>query len=293
MATIAGTPVDRQAFGRLLRHYREAAGLRQERLAERAGVSVPAISNLERGVNRPRLETVTLLAEALALTEEQRATLLQAALTQPESVAPVSPAPAVSAPRHNLPTSPTPLLGRERELAAAQVYLRERGVRLLSLVGVGGVGKTRLALAVGAAMLDYYPEGVWLVELAPLADPTLVPNAVAGALDLREEPARPLLTTLVAHLAEKRLLLVLDNCEHLLAACADVASTLLRASPGVRILVTSREGLGVSGEHIYRVPPLSLPGTQHTPSLERVANYAAVRLFVARAQASRQEFMLI
>ncbi len=254
MATTDGAPADKPAEGRLLRHYRETAGLRQERLAERAGLSAAVISNLERGVNRPRLETVALLAEALALTAEQRAELLAATLPEWGSAAatPAEPLPPAAAPRHNLPVPPTALLGRDRDAAAVRTQLQEPEVRLLTLTGVGGVGKTRLALAVAQAVLEAFPAGVWLVSLASLADPVLVPRTVAAALELREEPNRPLLSTLTDYLKEKRLLLLLDNCEHLLEACATLASTLLGACPDLRLLTTSREGLRVSGEHIYR-----------------------------------------
>src|SRR5262249_3378093 len=124
----------------------------------------------------------------------------------------------------------------------------------------GGCGKTRLALQVAADLLDDYPDGIWFVELAPLADPALVPQAVATTLGLKEEAGKPLIQTLVDRLRAKHLLLLLDNCEHLLAGCASLADTVLRGCGGVRILATSREGLGVAGEQTYRVPSLGLPG---------------------------------
>ena len=285
--------VERRSFGRLLRQHRESAGLGQGRLAERSGMSVPAISNLERGVSRPRLETVNLLAQALALPIEERGDLLAAGLRARATPEPTSPlaTPAVPA-RHNLPVPPNALVGRNGEVAAVRERVQEPMLRLLTLTGVGGVGKTRLALAVAAGLLDQYPDGVWLAELATLDDPALVPNAVAGILRLREEPSRPLSATLVERLRDQRILLLIDNCEHLLEACADLASTLLRACPGVRILATSREGLGVSGEQIYHVPPLGLPDPHPMSPLDSVGSAEAVRLFVARAQALRREFAL-
>jgi non-specific serine/threonine protein kinase len=192
--------------------------------------------------------------------------------------------------RQNLPEQLTSLVGRVREVADVQTLLE--GARLVTLTGAGGVGKTRLALAVAAELVVQYADGVWLAELAALADPALVSQAVAGVLGLREEPNHPILATLIDHLKGKHLLLVLDNCEHLVGACADLASALLRACPGLRILATSREGLGVTGEQQYRVPSLSVPDLKHVPPPQLVGGYEAVRLFVARAQARRCDFVL-
>jgi non-specific serine/threonine protein kinase len=154
------------------------------------------------------------------------------------------------------------------------------------------VGKTRLALAAAARLLEGEPDSVRLVELASLADPALVPGAVAQALGLREEPGRPILDTLTGALRGRRLLLVLDNCEHLAAACTALAGVLLRACPELRLLATSRAALGLSGERRYRVPPLSAPEPHRLPPLELVGSYEAVRLFVARAQERQDAFAL-
>jgi predicted ATPase/class 3 adenylate cyclase len=194
------------------------------------------------------------------------------------------------APRHNLPQTLTGLIGREQEEAEILALLGT--TRLVTLTGTGGLGKTRLALAVAAELVDRYPDGVWLVEFAPLADPALVLGAVAQALGLREEPHRPMLAMLGDHLRNKRLLLVLDNCEHLVAACATLASALLRVAPGLHILATSREGLQVAGERIFRVPSLRAPDPRLLPAPESVGSYDAVRLFVARAQDRRRDFAL-
>jgi predicted ATPase/class 3 adenylate cyclase len=194
------------------------------------------------------------------------------------------------APKHNLPQALSAMIGREAEQGQVLALLAE--ARLVTLTGTGGVGKTRLALAVAAELLDQYADGVWLVELAPLADPALVVGAVAQALETREEPNRPILATLTDYLKDKHLLLVLDNCEHLIAACAELAAALLRAAPGLSLLATSREGLGVTGEQCYRVPSLSAPDPKYLPPIELVGSYEAARLFVARAQARRREFAL-
>ena len=184
-------------------------------------------------------------------------------------------------------------MGRERELGEAAALLGAH--RLVTLTGPGGTGKTRLALQAAAEVLEAHPDGVWLVELAALADPALVPQAVAAAVGVREEPGRPLPATLTDALRPKRLLLVLDNCEHLLDACARLADALLRACPHVRVLATSREALGLAGETAWRVPSLTVPDvadTQHAPDVADVARYAAVRLFADRAAAVQPEFVL-
>ena len=189
---------------------------------------------------------------------------------------------------HNLPVQLTSFIGREWQMAEVKRLLGT--TRLLTLTGFGGCGKTRLALQVAADLLEEYPEGVWWVELADLADPALVTEAIASALHVREEPGRPLLTTLSDYLREKRLLMVLDNCEHVVTACAPLARTLLRTCPRVQILATSREIFAIGGEFIWRVPPLSLPDPKHPPRNETVTQSEAVRLFVERAVAARPGF---
>jgi predicted ATPase/class 3 adenylate cyclase len=194
---------------------------------------------------------------------------------------------------NNLPIQLTSFIGREREIAEAQRLLGD--TRLLTLTGTGGCGKTRLALQVAADRLDEHPDGVWWVELASLTEPGLVPQAVADALRLREEPGRPLMATLTDHLKPRSLLLALDNCEHLIQACAQLADGLLRTCPNLRLLATSREPLNVAGETTWRVPSLALPvvPSSHRLSpdeLTALSQYEAVRLFIDRARTSRPEF---
>jgi predicted ATPase/class 3 adenylate cyclase len=195
-----------------------------------------------------------------------------------------------AAPRHNLPLALTELIGREAEQGEVLALLAQ--ARLVTLTGSGGVGKTRLSLAVAAELVDQYPDGVWLVELASLAEERLVAQSVLEAVGTREEPGRQLLATLTDHLKEKRLLLVLDNCEHLVGACATLVEAVLRRCPSVRVLATSREGLEVAGEHRYRVPSLSIPDLAHLPPPERLFEAMAVALFVARARERRPDFAL-
>jgi len=188
----------------------------------------------------------------------------------------------------NLPAQLTSFIGREKEIQTATRLLAEH--RLLTLTGAGGCGKTRLACQIAADLLDTYPDGAWLVELASLADPSLVAQAVASTLAIKEEPGRPLLQTLAEGLRSRKLLLLLDNCEHLLAACAFLCETLLKACPDLRVLATSREGLNMPGETVYRVPSLSLPAPGNLPSLDNLYRYEAVHLFVERALLSQPGF---
>jgi predicted ATPase/class 3 adenylate cyclase len=211
-------------------------------------------------------------------------------LLHPELPTEFPPLKSLDTPHHNLPIQLTRFVGRERELAAVQQLLLAE--RLVTLTGAGGVGKTRLALRLAAELLDGFADGVWLADLAPLADPMLVPQAVASALAVREQPERPLVQTLQDVLRPKHLLLLLDNCEHLVAACAALAEALLRACPELRILATSREALGIAGEATWRVPPLASPDPERLPSLESLVQYEAVRLLLDRAELAAPSFTI-
>ena len=211
-------------------------------------------------------------------------------LAAPELRQVFAPRPSLQAIPHNLPVALTSFIGRERELAEAAERLA--ATHLLTLTGPGGTGKTRLSLQLATQVLEHYPHGVWLVELAPLADPALLAQTIAAVWGLRDLPGRPLTDLLQDYLRAKTLLLILDNCEHLVEACAQLATELLRGCPRLTILASSREALGIAGETAYRVPSLSLPAAQHPPSLAEAAQYEAVRLFVARAQAVHAAFAL-
>jgi predicted ATPase/class 3 adenylate cyclase/TolA-binding protein len=209
-----------------------------------------------------------------------------AAGTLPESLPPLEP-PQQS---NNLPAQLTSFVGRLQERGKVKKLLE--GARLVTLTGTGGAGKTRLSLQVAEELNERYSDGVWLVELAPVADPTLVTQTVALALGLREQPERTLSDALVDFLAPKRLLLLLDNCEHLVDACREAAAKLLRACPQVRILATSREVLGVPGEVSYRVPALALPDPEVPLELLELEEKDAIRLFVERARERRMDFVV-
>lgn len=198
--------------------------------------------------------------------------------------------PQASAPRHNLPPTRTGFVGRQPE--AAEVLDLLKSNRLVTLIGPGGAGKTRLSLYVAEKVLSHYPDGVWQIELAPLADSRLVSATVAASFGLREKPDEPVLITLSEHLRNQQLLLILDNCEHVVAACAQLAEGLLRNCPNLTILTTSREALNIEGETTFSVPPLSLPNADHESSLTALTGYEAVKLFTQRAALAQPGFAL-
>jgi predicted ATPase len=190
----------------------------------------------------------------------------------------------------NLPAEATSFVGRRRELAEARKKLTV--ARLVSLVGPGGVGKTRLAVRIATDLGRGFPDGAWMVELAELHDAALVADAVMAALDLRAQTATDPFAVLRSYLKDKELLLVLDNCEHLLEAVAQLVSEVVKAAPAVRVIATSREPLNVSGEHVLPVPPLELPAPDTAEPLARLRQNEAVMLFTERAAAASGRFEL-
>jgi predicted ATPase len=191
---------------------------------------------------------------------------------------------------HNLPPDSTELVGRDHDVPKLCHQLLEGEGRLVTLTGVGGCGKTRLALRVASTLIGSFKDGVWLVSLAPLANRQLVPHALASVLGIRDRPDRSALDVLVAHLARRQTLLVLDNCEHVVNVCAEVAFTLLHGCPGLRLLATSREPLHVPGEHAWRVPSLGSPGPTSPIPISELVRFPAVKLFVARAVEVQADF---
>ncbi|MGI4788398.1 MAG: ATP-binding protein [Janthinobacterium lividum] len=191
---------------------------------------------------------------------------------------------------NNLPQQVTSFIGRDKQVEEVKGFLDK--TRLLTLTGAGGSGKTRLSLQVAADLLDQYFDGVWLIELAALSDPALVLQAAAQVLEISEEAGKPIQRTLVNALKSKRLLLILDNCEHLVAACASLAADLLRSCPDVQILASSREPLSILGEQTYHVPSLSLPVPGKAQTVGALSQYEAVRLFIERALAVQPAFSI-
>jgi predicted ATPase/transcriptional regulator with XRE-family HTH domain len=282
-------------FGTLLRSFRLTAGLSQEALAERAGLSSHGVSALEWGYRRtPRRGTLALLAGALSLSDEQVRELEKAAarwvLLRDGVKASVLVAPWPDTPTTNLPLSLASFVGREAEVDEIAALAREH--RLVTLTGTAGVGKTQTALQVATAICD--SSAAWFVGLAPISDPSLLPAAIASALHVQEVPNRPLLETLLAHLKNRTLLLILDNCEHVATEAAKVADALLAGCPRVGILATSREPLLASGEWTYRLPSLSTPSREAAARLcaTDATAYGAVLLFSDRARAVDHRFAL-
>ena len=237
-----------KSFGALLREHRLAAGLSQEQLAERAGLSRRGIADLERGArNFPLGQTVRRLAEALDLPAAERAALLGTGQRTVNRDA---------LQRYALPVEPSTFVGREQEMGELQLVLKSG--RILTLTGPGGIGKTRLALEVARRVEAEYDDGAVYVDLAPVTDPALVPQAAALALGVREERTRPLIQTVQGNLAARQLLFILDNCEHLLEASARLVDALARNCPDVRIVATSREPMRINAERAWPVPPLRM-----------------------------------
>jgi len=205
------------------------------------------------------------------------------------SAIPVTKATEIITPEHNLPHQISSFIGREKEMAEVSDLITNN--RLVTLIGTGGIGKTRVSLQLGHKLLNEYPDGVWFIEFDSLSTPDLVTQTVASVFDIRESSNRPIIEILTNILHDKSVLLIFDNCEHLLDACAELATTLLSQCPKLKILVTSREILNITGEAIYQMPSLSLP-EQDEVSLKKLSEYESVRLFSERATLSLSSFSL-
>ncbi len=272
-------------FGAALKRYRIAAGLTHEALAERAALSPRTISDLERGVSRsPRQQSLSLLIKALALTPEQRAVLESAAR-------PVLPLSEMGGPFHNLPAQATRFIGREREIAVAGELVRRREVRLVTLTGAGGAGKTRLAIRVAELVRQEFVDGAFFVPLAPAVGADSIIESLAQAIGVGEVEGFPLEALVIDYLRERQVLLILDNFEHLLSQ-APLVAHLSSSCPRVKALVTSRAPLHLTGEHELLVAPLPVPDLVRLPAPEELEQYAAIALFVDRAASIQPEFRL-
>ncbi len=211
-------------------------------------------------------------------------------LVHPDILQEFPPPKSLTVMSNNLPVQLTNFVGREQDVATVKSLLQEN--RLVTMAGAGGMGKTRLALEVAGELIEEYPNGVWLVELAPLADPALVPAQIAQEVGVREEPGRTILDSLTDHLRPRKLVFVLDNCEHLIAAAADVVQHLLRTCPEIRILATSQGPLAVEGERLWRIKPLPVPQANTKFSVESLVEFGSVKLFLDRALQANLNFKL-
>ena len=278
-------------FGERLRQLREAAGLTQAQLAERAGLSVQGIASLENGRRRrPYPHTLRALGMALDLPPEEHAEFVSTIPGRNRPAGVLTAAMARSSPDAHLPVLFTNLIGRERDLDALGVILRH-GARLLTLTGPGGVGKTSLAVRLATDVSSQYPDGVTFVPLAPVGDAALVIPTIVHALHLTETGARTARDALSAHLRDKQMLLVLDNFEQVRGASIEVLE-LVTACEGLTVLTTSRGPLRVRGEREYPVPPLDVPILVQVPQVQDVAGNPAVELFIERARAVVPDFQL-
>src|SRR5579885_724100 len=273
------------SFGALLRRCRRAANLTQESLAERAGISARSVSDLERGLSRaPHPDTIALLAEALALTGSERAAFLAAAHPQPSSA-------AAALELLPLPVVLSPLIAREREEAALVHLLQRDAVRLLTLTGPAGVGKTRLALQVARTARESFADGVLFVSLAAIREPRLLVLAIAQALGLQENRQQQAVQILIAALRERHMLLVLDNCEQVPGAAGHLLELLAHA-PRLKVLATSRARWRIRGEQVFPLAPLAVPDLGATLSPRELEQYGAVALFLQRVRALQPDFQL-
>jgi predicted ATPase/transcriptional regulator with XRE-family HTH domain/Tfp pilus assembly protein PilF len=284
------------SFGKWLKQQRQQRDLTQEELAQLTACSLSTIRKIESDQRRPSKQLAEQLARQFQLSAEEQRGFVHWVRSRDNDAPPQSesPPPRVHARATNLPTPPTTFIGRENEVAAVIRLLERPGVRLLTLTGPPGIGKTRLALQAAGAMLPEFADGVWFVGLAALTDPALVPQTVAAALGLKEEIGEDPVLSLKERLAGRSMLLLLDNFEQVLPAASAVAD-LLAAAPDLKALVTSRAALLVYGEQQFPVPGLEAPDPHAAPAHERAADYAdyaAVRLFAERAQAVKPDFEL-
>jgi predicted ATPase/class 3 adenylate cyclase len=267
-----GSPVNRAA--RIMKAAHGGQILLSQAIADDVGTRLPSLASL-RDLGGVRLRDLATTEHIYQLVHPQLRQTFPALRS-------------LEATPNNLPQQVTSFIGRESELADIKTLLD--GTHLLTLLGMGGLGKTRLSLQIAADVLEKYPDGVWFVDLAPIKDPLLVPNAVAQVLGVHEESGKLLTETLSKHVKEHKLLFVLDNCEHLVSACASLADALLRGAPELRILATSREALHIRGEQIYQVLPLKAP--DRNAGVETLLRSEAVQLFVERARLQKPGFSL-
>ena len=275
------------SFGEWLRKQRRALDLSRQQLADQAGCAEITLRRIEGGTLKPSKELAAILLEKVGIPQDNLDQWVRFARGQAElPVAETSSKP--NQPKTNLPAQLTSFIGREKELADVSSLLEKH--RLVTLIGSGGVGKTRLSHKVGEGQSTHFSDGTWLMELAPLDNPQLIPQTLAVTLGVPASAVQPVNETLLNFLRTKNTLLIFDNCEHLLDACAQLADMLLKHCPNLKILATSREALGIMGEAMYLVPTLALPDTDKL--LHAFRDVGSMRLFEERAQLVQMDFSL-
>ncbi|HJS18980.1 MAG TPA: tetratricopeptide repeat protein [Anaerolineales bacterium] len=289
--------MEEQSFGQWLRLKRKALDLTQDALADRVGCSVGMIRKIELEERRPSAQIVERLADIFTIPAQERAAFLRFARGDWRSVPAETKEDApwhvsTKSPRSNLPATFTSLIGRDKDIAAVQDYLTHPEIRLVTLIGAPGIGKTRLSIASASQSLAEFSDGIFFVALAPLDQPSLIPSATLQALGYIEKNNLSPEERLIEGIGNKRMLLVLDNCEHLIEHVAPLASSLLSACSRLKILTTSREALGIPGEWLYSVPALELPKEYSIVDVETVSEFPALVLFAERARAARSDFAL-
>ena len=275
--------VETLSFGEWLRHRRRELDLTQAELGHQVGCARITIRKLEADQMHPSRQLAEVLIERIGVPGEERENFIRFARGEQPTGSVVT-----TSPKHNLPYSLSSFIGREREIVEIQHLLNS--ARLVTLTGSGGSGKTRLAIEAARQLVKQFPEGVWFVSFASLTESYLVQQAIASVLNLRENPQQPLIETLIEYLFAKKLLLIFDNCEHLITECAHTAEKLLRNCLQLHILTTSREAMNITGEDQYYVPTLSLPAKNAIPSFYILDRSEAAHLFVERAKTIKHDF---
>jgi predicted ATPase/DNA-binding XRE family transcriptional regulator len=289
--------LEQQSFGHWLRLKRKALDLTLEGLADQVGCSASTIRKLEEEERRPSTQIAERLADVFNISQTERASFLRFARGNLQ-VAPVETKEASpwktssKSPRSNLPATLTALIGREKEVADIQEYLLKANFRLVTLIGPPGIGKTRLGIDSARAVLSNFPDGVFFVALASLNDPNLISQAVAQSLGFVQASNLAIEEQFRGGIGNKRMLIVLDNCEHLIEAAAVLVAHLLSTCPQLKILATSRESFRVTGEWLYRVPTFDVPENVSSIGLESASNFPALTLFAERARAVQPDFTL-
>ncbi|MCB8946938.1 MAG: tetratricopeptide repeat protein [Ardenticatenaceae bacterium] len=290
------------SFGEWMETRRKRLGLTRKVLAALAGCAPVTVRKIERDERRPSIQLAQLLAQHLQIPEDEQEDFVRRArgefvprFENPTDVAVADGQksnPRVTKVRHNLPQLLTSFIGREEALAEIENLITHN--RLVMLTGIGGIGKTTLSIQVGHRLRAAFPDGVWLIELAPVSNPSYVAETTAYTLGLRDSGDRPVFESLLSYLQQKSGLLILDNCEHLIHATAQFVETLLHACPKIKILATSREAFAIPGEKLFQVAPLSMPDRPQPTSLslKEWAKYEAITLFVDRATAVLPDFQL-